>query len=87
MLIEQMEIDWDEPLPTAAEIKFGELFTSANRIYMRVKPVSFLLNSTLIQENINAGKVFCVDVEKGTLHIKPGNLPVEKVTAKLQWRK
>lgn len=83
MLIEQLEIKLDNL--TAAGIPFGHLFFYKGDIYMSVKPVSFLLNSTLVQENINAGKRFCVNLEKGTLHILPGNTVVEAVDAKLIW--
>lgn len=87
MLIEQIEIELKEPQYIAREIPFGEVFLYKGDVHMRVKPVSFLLNSTLVQENINAGKVFCVNMEKGTLHIIQGGYAVERIEANLTWRK
>lgn len=72
---------------TAKQIKFGDLFLANNTIFMRVKPVNFLTNSTLLNDVINRGDIFAVNMEKGTLVCYTGNTEVEAVTAELQYKK
>lgn len=61
-----------ETIP-AADTKWGRLFTRVKdgKTYMRVRPMSYLLNSTLVQETLNEGKLFVVEVASGDLKILP----------------
>lgn len=58
---------------TAQNTKWGRLFTRVKdgKTYMRVRPVSYVLNSTLVQETLNEGKLFVVEVASGDLKIIP----------------
>lgn len=87
MLLEQLEIQLDSPSPTLSEIKHGETFFFHGDIYLKVRPVSFILNSSLVAENLARGKSFCVNLETGTLHCFEGSREVERVNAKIQWSK
>jgi len=57
----------------------------SNKLLMRVKPVNFLLNSDLINDCINRGKVFVVDLAKGTLYITEGDKQVQLIESQLTW--
>lgn len=50
---------------------------------MRVKPTSFLLNSTLVTEVLNRADVFIVNVVTGTLFSIKGTEEVKILNAKL----
>lgn len=50
---------------------------------MRVKPTSFLLNSTLVGEVLNRGDVFIVNLVTGTLFSIKGTEEVKLLSAKL----
>lgn len=58
-------------------------FTDADGVFMRVKPVNYLLNSSLITDCINRNKVMVVSLEKGTCFIAEGDRSVEILQAKL----
>ena len=71
------------PLTTAA---FGKpVRTADGKIIMRLKPVNFLLNSTLIVDIINRGKVLVADLEKGTVYVTEGDKLVQLIEANLTW--
>jgi hypothetical protein len=53
-------------------------------IHIRVKPVNFLLNSTLVVDCINRQKCFVVNIEKGTVFVVEGDRFIEKVEAVIQ---
>lgn len=84
MKIEQLSL----PLKTVTTAKFiemGTLFLISSDLYMRVKPVSWMLNSTLIQDKITRGYVFAVNMETGKLGTIEGSEIVEPVTGTLKW--
>jgi len=83
---------------TATEIKailkdvpFGAHFVKPgddSQVYMRVKPVNWLLNSTLVNDCINKNKCFVVNIEKGTLFIMPGEKEVQRlINVELHYKK
>lgn len=73
---------------TAAQIPVGTLCMRKNKVFMRVAPRSYLLNSTLISDSLAAGKVFVTDMENGSLLVIKGDETVEKLDkAKLVFRR
>lgn len=69
----------------ACEMQFGKVFycegDASKRRFVRVKPVNYLLNSSLVVDVINRNKIFTVSLDKATLSILPGNtfvIPVRK---------
>lgn len=48
-------------------------------IYMRVKPTSYLLNSSVVTDSINEGKPLVVNLLSGTCYFIRGNELVTKV--------
>lgn len=59
-------------------ISFGKCFLRKNKLLMRVKPIGFLLNSSLITDVINRGGVFVVDLETGVLSALNGEEELEQ---------
>ena len=59
--------------PTIRSVPFGSWFSYKGKILMRVKPVQFLLNSTLVTDVINRGDCFVVDMETGNLYVTDGS--------------
>lgn len=66
---------------------FGQCAIYRNVIVMRVKPVNFLLNSSLIVDALNRHKVMVVNVEKGTCYLVEGDVSCTPIEATLQWSK
>ena len=64
----------------ASDVTFGGLFSRSGCLMMRVKPIQFFLNSSLVCESINKGNVFCVNMTIGTLFIIKGNEVVRQVS-------
>jgi hypothetical protein len=62
---------------------FGAVFGRKRRqaFYMRVKPVNYLLNSTLIVDKINSGDVLVVRLDTATVAFIDGNEIVIPVTS------
>jgi hypothetical protein len=91
MKIEQVELfpTTVTALPTVGSMPYGEPFRRKGcaEILMRVKPVNFLLNSTLINDCINRGRSCVVNLEKGTLFITEGEVTAIPVDCKLLWSK
>ncbi len=67
----------------AKDIAAGQCFERKGKYYMRVKPVSFLLNSTLVSDALYSAKVFVVDIKAGTIFIIHGMEEVTKVDARV----
>ena len=64
---------------------FGSVFGRKRRssYYMRIKPVNYLLNSTLIVDKINSGDVLVVKLDTATAAFIDGNevvIPVKSAT-------
>ena len=50
--------------------------TDRREIYMRLRPTSFLLNSTLVSDSLNSGKSLICNVETGSTFFVLGSEPV-----------
>lgn len=68
-----------------AEAKFGEPVLHGTDMLMRVKPVNFLCNSTVITDVLARGDVLVVNTDKGTCYAMAGDTPVKRVISKLLW--
>lgn len=79
----QISLLTEETKPLLHSIPHGETCSFRGKILMRLKPTSFLLNSTLVGDVLNRGDCFVCNVETGTLYIMPGNIEVESVDATL----
>lgn len=75
------------PVAPVSSIKMGEVFLHLNRIYLRTKPVAWMLNSTLIQDKMASGYVFATDLETGKFTTLLGSQEVEVVNVTLTWKK
>lgn len=64
---------------------FGEPVLCSTDMLMRVKPVNFLCNSTIINDMISKGNCLVVNTDKGTCYIVDGNKEVKRITSTLQW--
>lgn len=67
------------PILCAKDIPFGGLFSRIGRndTLMRVKPVGYILNSSLVNEAINKNNVFAISTDTGNLRILDGYFEVE----------
>jgi hypothetical protein len=85
--MKQLQIQFTEPIQTysASQMKFGQVFQygADKRVMMRVKPVNYLTNSTLVTDCINRNKVFVIGLDKGTLFVIEGNAEVVPLNATL----
>lgn len=72
---------------SASSILLGKLFLYSNSLCMRIKPVAYMLNSTIVQEKLSSGHIMYVSLEHGKCSWLKGNTPVEPVTGKLSWSK
>lgn len=84
-----MKITKQENKESALQIKdapFGEALSRKKdkNTIMRVKPTSFLLNSTLVTEVLNRADVFIVNLSTGTLFSIAGAEEVEVLDASLR---
>lgn len=68
----------------AKEVKVGDCFKRNGEIMMRVKPVSYILNSTLVSDAMTAGKIFVVNISKGTLLIIPGDDEITEANVEIK---
>jgi hypothetical protein len=68
----------------AKDLGFGQFFQREfqSETFMRLKPVNFLLNSSLICDCINLGKVLVVNLETGNCYFIKGDETV--IPAKLR---
>jgi len=58
----------------AKDLSAGQLFTRLRNsdIFMKVRPASFLLNSTLVQTKLSEGATLVVNISQGTCHFISG---------------
>lgn len=72
---------------TINKVRFGlpVIDKKSGNLIVRVKPVNFVLNSALITDVINRGRVFVVNLKLGTMYVTEGNRPVEEVNSELTW--
>lgn len=88
----QQKLDLDEFInKTVEQLSFGIPFrftTTLKKqspdIHIRVKPVNYLLNSSLVCDVISRHKCFVVNLNKGTLYIVEGDRFVDEVKAVIQ---
>lgn len=78
----QLELFQPKKAKIASNTRVGDCFIRNNEVLMRVKPTHYLLNSTLINDCINANKIFVVNIHKGTLWCIPGSETVTPVEVK-----
>ena len=67
---------------TIKDIKHGECFMSGGNKYMKIFPVTSLLNSTLIKDVIKRGDCFAVNLETGDFTVFPSTkncIPLNRV--------
>ena len=86
MKIQQLDL-FDPPTILASSTRMGEVFLFNSQLHIRTKPVSWMLNSTLIQDKITKGFIFATNLETGKFTTIPGTTAIEKVSATLQWSK
>jgi Tfp pilus assembly ATPase PilU len=67
------------------DVVFGQAVLAAGKVLVRVKPVNYLCNSTIINEAISKGNVLVVDASKGTCYITDGSKPCKPLTSELIW--
>lgn len=60
---------------------------NANEIYMRVKPVNYLCNSNLINDQISKNNCMVINLRKGTCFIMNGDTEIVRMRGKLQIEK
>lgn len=84
MKITQLDL-FDSPSVPASSVKMGDVFLFLNRVHIRTKPVSWMLNSTLIQDKLAKGFIFATDLETGKFSTIDGAFLVEPVKAILKW--
>ena len=73
-------INPDPPIFYANSIPFGFRFKRKGEslsTYLRARPVSFLLNSTLVSESLATGKVLTVNIETGSCFFIKGDEEVQ----------
>lgn len=69
----------------AKDLEICEVFmrkgSTVGLYFMRVKPVSYILNSSLVQDKLAAGYVMAIGLENGTLYFIAGSEAIRKVTS------
>lgn len=73
---------------TAANLEMRQVFRRKNVLgyFMRVKPTSYLLNSSVVVDSLNQGKPMILNLNMGTIHFISGDeviIPVESATLKI----
>lgn len=84
MIIERLDTASKFTIPVST-LKIGELFLYNNTLFMRAKPVSWILNSSLVQDKLANGFIFAVDMEAGKIVCIKGTEKVEPVFGELKW--
>lgn len=74
----QLEFIKSSKVP-AASINFHCCFLKEDKLYMRVKPIGFILTSNLLNDVINRGDIFVVDLTTGNMRAYQGCIDVEPV--------
>ena len=67
------------------DVVFGQAVFIGGKILVRVKPVNFLCNSTIINDMISKGNVLVIDMAKGTCYITDGSKPCKPLSSELMW--
>lgn len=69
LVVNGKEADSRGKIP-ACSLRILQIFTRQNDqdFYMRIKPTSYLLNSSLVQENLNNGKPMILNMNQGTVY-------------------
>lgn len=72
-----------EAATKASDLEYCEVFmrkgSTVGLYFMRVKPISYLLNSSLVQDKLASGHILVVGLENGSLYFIGGTEPVKKV--------
>lgn len=68
-----------------SEAGFGEAILCGTDMLMRVKPVNFLCNSTIINDMISNGNCLVVNMDKGTCYIAEGSKLCKRIVATIHW--
>lgn len=79
----QLQLDLSENQITLKDAPFGTVVLLADGHYIVCKPVSKLLNSTLIQEVVRRGDTIVAHLETGKLTVRKSNYPCKIVKATL----
>lgn len=82
MQLELMQIEDEIQLPTLRSLSAGAAFKSKSKYYIKAKPVSFLLNSSLVSDALNRADCFIVDLVTGSLLVWEGEKRVEPIDMK-----
>lgn len=87
----QVELFEDCAPITVKFAQFGKPFKMINGgfddIFIRVKPVNYLLNSTLLNDVINRGKCVVCNIRKGTIFVVEGDRRIVMVDAVIRIKK
>lgn len=67
--------------PLLRSTPYGEIISYNGKYLMRLKPTSFLLNSTLIADVLNRADCIVCNIETGTVYVMEGDKEVEFVNA------
>jgi hypothetical protein len=74
-------------VPTAGSVKFGVPFRFVDvpnfQLFIRVKPVNFLTNSTLLNDIFSRGDALVVNLATGTLGTTKGERVIKLVGCKI----
>lgn len=82
MIVQGLEVEVDT---TLGKIPFGAIFLFDNTLFMRVKPVGWMLNSTIFQEKLGDGYAVVVNIETGQLKFLKGTEKVELTSSTISW--
>lgn len=69
---------------TVSDILPGTTFTRGSAdssVYVKLKPVSFLLKSNTVKYSVERGKALVADIETGAAFFIPGDEPITVVEA------
>lgn len=84
----QIELALDTPIIPeyfpVNKVNFGVPFKFKDQgadTFIRVKPVNFLLNSTILNDVINRGDVIVCRLAKGTIFVTQGTRPIQLLDA------
>lgn len=69
----------------AAGVPLGAMFLYTNALCMRIKPVAYMLNSSIVQEKLASGHIMYITFESGKCSFLKGDTLVEPVTGTLSW--
>ena len=64
---------------------FGTVVKQGTKLLMRLKPVNFLCNSTIINDAISKGNCTVADMQSGTVYITEGDKLCKLLDTKMLW--